>query len=158
MLFSRSLSFVFPLFYFFSCWLSSTYDLIWIFVAFLAATGVVSLKSEFAIRYQHVPSLSFFFLSFIYIHLFIWFLVLLWFFKLGSFILARVTRELTTLPQIGANKIQRVRLDGMLYRSFFFLVNFFQRDFNWATIQFIYLADIFSWLDENWHIDIRDIE
>ena len=40
----------------------------------------------------------------------------------------------------------------------FFLVNFFQRDFNWATIQFIYLADIFSWLDENWHIDIRDIE
>ena len=40
----------------------------------------------------------------------------------------------------------------------FFLVKFFQRDFNWATIQFIYLADIFSWLDENWHIDIRDIE
>ncbi|RMX49012.1 hypothetical protein pdam_00021597 [Pocillopora damicornis] len=52
-----------------SCWLSSTYDLIWIFVAFLTATGV-----------------------------------------LGSFILARVTRELTTLPQIGANKIQRVRV------------------------------------------------
>ncbi|XP_066029464.1 adhesion G-protein coupled receptor D1-like [Pocillopora verrucosa] len=51
------------------CWLSSTYDLIWIFVAFLTATGV-----------------------------------------LGSFILARVTRELTTLPQTGVDKIQRVRL------------------------------------------------
>ena len=75
MLFSRSLSFVFPLFYFFSCWLSSTYDLIWIFVAFLAATGVVSLKSDFAIRYQHVPSLSFFSsLLFIFIYLFnFWF-------------------------------------------------------------------------------------
>ena len=46
---SRSLSFVFPLFFFFSCWLSSTYDLIWIFVAFLTATGVVSLNSDFAI-------------------------------------------------------------------------------------------------------------
>ena len=53
MLFSRSLSFVFPLFYFFSCWLSSTYDLIWIFVAFLTATGIVSLKSDFAIQYQN---------------------------------------------------------------------------------------------------------
>ena len=76
MLFSRSLSFVFPLFYFFSCWLSSTYDLIWIFVAFLAATGVVSLKSDFAIlQYQHVPSLSFFSsLLFIFIYLFnFWF-------------------------------------------------------------------------------------
>ena len=50
---SRSLSFVFPLFFFFSCWLSSTYDLIWIFVAFLTATGVVSLKSDFAIQYQN---------------------------------------------------------------------------------------------------------
>ena len=50
---SRSLSFVFPLFFFFSCWLSSTYDLIWIFVAFLTATGVVSLKSYFAIQYQN---------------------------------------------------------------------------------------------------------
>ena len=45
LLVSRSLSFVFHLFFFFSCWLSSTYDLIWIFVAFLTATGVVSLKS-----------------------------------------------------------------------------------------------------------------
>ncbi|XP_058968710.2 adhesion G-protein coupled receptor D1-like [Pocillopora verrucosa] len=52
-----------------SCWLSSTYDLIWIFVAFLTAIGV-----------------------------------------LGSFILVRVTRELTTLSQTGANKVQRVRL------------------------------------------------
>ena len=50
---SRSLSFVFPLFFFFSCWLSSTYDLIWIFVAFLTATGVVSLKSYFASQYQN---------------------------------------------------------------------------------------------------------
>ena len=50
---SRSLSFVFPLFFFFSCWLSSTYDLIWIFVAFLTATGVVSLNSDFAIQYQN---------------------------------------------------------------------------------------------------------
>ena len=50
---SRSLSFVFPLFFFFSCWLSSTYDLIWIFVAFLTATGVVSLKSYFEIQYQN---------------------------------------------------------------------------------------------------------
>ena len=66
---SRSLSFVFPLFYFFSCWLSSTYDLIWIFVAFLTATGVVSLKSDFAIRYQHVPLLSFF--PFFYLYSFI---------------------------------------------------------------------------------------
>ncbi|XP_027040095.1 adhesion G-protein coupled receptor D1-like [Pocillopora damicornis] len=30
--------------------------------------------------------------------------------RLGSFILARVTRELTTLPQTGVDKIQRVRL------------------------------------------------
>ena len=68
---SRSLSFVFPLFFFFSCWLSSTYDLIWIFVAFLTATGVVSLKSDFAIRYQHVPLLSFSsFLLFIFIYSF----------------------------------------------------------------------------------------
>ena len=37
----------------FSCWLSSTYDLIWIFVAFLTATGVVILKSDFAIQYQN---------------------------------------------------------------------------------------------------------
>ena len=66
---SRSLSFVFPLFFFFSCWLSSTYDLIWIFVAFLTATGVVSLKSDFAIRYQHVPLLSFF--PFFYLYSFI---------------------------------------------------------------------------------------
>ena len=50
---SRSLSLVFPLFFFFSCWLSSTYDLIWIFVAFLTATGVVSLKSYFASQYQN---------------------------------------------------------------------------------------------------------
>ena len=49
LLVSNSLSFVFPLFFFFSCWLSSAYDLIWIFVAFLTATGVVSLKSYFAI-------------------------------------------------------------------------------------------------------------
>ena len=49
---SRSLSFVFPLFFFFSCWLSSTYDLIWIFVAFLTAIGV-SLKSDFASQYQN---------------------------------------------------------------------------------------------------------
>ena len=68
---SRSLSFVFPLFFFFSCWLSSAYDLIWMFVAFLTATGVVSLKSDFAIRYQHVPFLSFFsFLLFIFIYSF----------------------------------------------------------------------------------------
>ena len=53
LLVSNSLSFVFPLFFFFSCWLSSTYDLIWIFVAFLTATGVVSLKSDFAIQYQN---------------------------------------------------------------------------------------------------------
>ncbi|XP_027040094.1 adhesion G-protein coupled receptor D1-like [Pocillopora damicornis] len=51
------------------CWLSSTYDLIWIFVTFLTATGVLS-----------------------------------------SFILARVTRKLTTVPQTEPNKIQRVRL------------------------------------------------
>ncbi|XP_022803005.1 adhesion G-protein coupled receptor D1-like [Stylophora pistillata] len=51
------------------CWLSSTYDLMWIFVAFLTATAVFS-----------------------------------------SFILARVIRELTTLPQTGTTKIQRVRL------------------------------------------------
>ena len=50
---SRSLSFVFPLFFFFSCWLSSAYDLIWMFVAFLTATGVVSLKSYFPIQYQN---------------------------------------------------------------------------------------------------------
>ena len=50
---SRSLSFVFPLFFFFSCWLSSAYDLIWMFVAFLTATGVVSLKSYFASQYQN---------------------------------------------------------------------------------------------------------
>ena len=50
---SRSLSFVFPLFFFFSCWLSSAYDLIWMFVAFLTATGVVSLKLYFAIQYQN---------------------------------------------------------------------------------------------------------
>ena len=37
----------------FSCWLSSTYDLIWIFVAILTATGVVILKSDFAIQYQN---------------------------------------------------------------------------------------------------------
>ena len=53
LLVSNSLGFVFPLFFFFSCWLSSTYDLIWIFVAFLTATGVVSLKSDFAIQYQN---------------------------------------------------------------------------------------------------------
>ena len=46
-------SFVFLLFFFCSCWLSSTYDLIWIFVAFLTATGVVSLNSDFAIQYQN---------------------------------------------------------------------------------------------------------
>nr|XP_058969872.1 latrophilin-like protein LAT-2 [Pocillopora verrucosa] len=51
------------------CWLPSTYDLIWIFVTFLTATGV-----------------------------------------LNSFILARITRKLTTLPQTRANKILRVRL------------------------------------------------
>ena len=39
---SCSLSFVFPLFFLLSCWLPSTYDLIWIFVTFLTATGVVS--------------------------------------------------------------------------------------------------------------------
>ena len=50
---SLSLSFFFPLFFFFSCWLSSTYDLIWIFVAFLTATGIVSLKSDFASQYQN---------------------------------------------------------------------------------------------------------
>ena len=50
---SCSLSIVFPLFFLFSCWLSSTYDLIWIFVAFLTATGVVSLNSDFAIQYQN---------------------------------------------------------------------------------------------------------
>ncbi|XP_066029388.1 adhesion G protein-coupled receptor L4-like isoform X2 [Pocillopora verrucosa] len=51
------------------CWLPSTYDLIWIFVTFLTATGV-----------------------------------------LNSFILARITRKLTTLPQTRANKILRVRV------------------------------------------------
>ena len=50
---SCSLSIVFPLFFLFSCWLSSTYDLIWIFVTFLTATGVVSLNSDFAIQYQN---------------------------------------------------------------------------------------------------------
>ena len=49
LLVSLYLSFFFPLFFFFSCWLSSTYDLIWIFVAFLTAIGVVSLKSDFTI-------------------------------------------------------------------------------------------------------------
>ena len=53
LLVSLSLSFFFPLFFFFSCWLSSTYDLIWIFVAFLTATGIVSLKSDFASQYQN---------------------------------------------------------------------------------------------------------
>ena len=53
LLVSNYLSFVFPLFFFFSCWLSSNYDLIWIFVAFLTATGVVSLNSDFAIQYQN---------------------------------------------------------------------------------------------------------
>ena len=53
LLVSNSLSLAFPLFFFFSCWLSSTYDLIWIFVAFLTATGIVSLKSDFAIQYQN---------------------------------------------------------------------------------------------------------
>ena len=48
-----SLIFVFPIFFFFSCWLSLAYDLIWIFVAFLTATGIVSLKSDFAIQYQN---------------------------------------------------------------------------------------------------------
>ena len=96
---SRSLRFVFPLFFFFSCWLSSTYDLIWIFVAFLTATGVVSLKSDFAIQYRNcnfiIRYLNYsactvlhcrFFFPFFYSYLFfILFFVLLWFFLAWQF-------------------------------------------------------------------------
>ena len=53
LLVSLPLSFFFPLFFFFSCLLSSTYDLTWIFVAFLTAIGVVSLKSDFASQNQN---------------------------------------------------------------------------------------------------------
>ena len=75
------------LFFFFSCWLSSAYDLIWMFVAFLTATGVVSLKSYFAIQYQNCNFIIryltystctlllclFFFFTLIYLYLFIHF-------------------------------------------------------------------------------------
>ena len=143
MLVSRSLSFVFPLFYFFSCWLSSTYDLIWIFVAFLTATGVVSLKSDFAIRYQHVPLLSFFsFLLFIFIYSFTFCFALI--FLAWQFYTRSCHKG---VDHIAANWSQQDSASPVRWNviSFlFFLVKFFQRDFNWATIQFIYLADIFS--------------
>ena len=92
-------SFVFLLFFFCSCWLSSTYDLIWIFVAFLTATGVVSLNSDFAIQYQNcifiirylaystctVLHCRFFFPFFYSYFFFIYFLFLLWFFLAQQF-------------------------------------------------------------------------
>ena len=136
MLVSLSLSLFFPLFFFFSCWLSSTYDLIWIFVAFLTAIGVVSLKSDFASQYQNCNFMIryliiaharcfivvfLFFSIYSFLHLFTFCFALI--FLAGSFILVRVTRELTTLSQTGANKVQRVRLDGALY----FFINSFKR-------------------------------
>ena len=97
LLVSNSLSFVFPLFFFFSCWLSSTYDLIWIFVAFLTATGVVSLKSDFTIQYQNcnfsrrylnystctLLCCIFSFILFIFIYSYIYFLFCFDFFSLA---------------------------------------------------------------------------
>ena len=70
---------------------------------------------------MHVASLLFFF-TLIYLYLFIHFSFCFACLLACSFILVRVTRELNTLPQIGANKIQRVRLDGALYRFFFLLI------------------------------------
>ena len=72
---------------------------------------------------MHVALLSFFFFFSIYsfLHLFTFCFALI--FLAGSFILVRVTRELTTLSQTGANKVQRVRLDGALY----FFINSFKR-------------------------------
>ena len=97
LLVSLYLSFFFPLFFFFSCWLSLTYDLIWIFVAFLTAIGVVSLKSDFTSQYQNCNFIIryliiaharcfiavFLFFSFIFISSFIHFLFCFDFFSLA---------------------------------------------------------------------------
>ena len=154
---SCSLSFVFPIFFLLSCWLPSTYDLIWIFVAFLTATGVVSLKSYFAIQYQNCNFIIRYLTystctllhcrssTLVYLYLFIH---LIFCFALIFLAWQFYTRTCHKgVDHIAANWSQQdsaspVRWSFILF--LFFLVKFFQRDFNWATIQFIYLADIFS--------------
>ena len=101
---------------------------------------------------MHVPSLSFSF-SFLYIYLLIYlFFCFGLIFKLNSFILARITRKLTTLPQTRANKILRVRLDWALYYSFFLM---FRKDFSWATF---HLSSCWLILQTYLHIDMRNIK
>ena len=102
------------------------------FVAFLTAIGVVSLKSDFASQYQNcnfiiryliIAHACCFIVVFLFFSLYSFLHLFTFCFAFVSFTLVRVTRELATLSQTGANKVQRVRLDGALY----FFINFFKR-------------------------------
>ena len=139
---SRSLSFFFPIFFFFSCWLSSTYDLIWIFVAFLTATGVVSLNSDFAIQYQNCNFIIRYFtystctvLHCRFFPLFYSYLFFILFFIFALIFLARQFYTRTChkgVDQIAANRSRQdsaspVRWSVISFFFFFFLVNFIKK-------------------------------